>query len=68
MQVGTRASRHVFEAFQGRCVQLRSWREKAFSRERLAEAALFASTAVVFGYIIWWAARAADAYKILGIG
>lgn len=68
MQAILRAPRHLFEAFQGHCVQLRSWRQKAFSRERLAEAALFASTAVVLGYILWWAATAADGYKILGIG
>jgi len=68
MQANTGAHRHVLEAFHVDWNQLRTWREKTTTKERFAEIALLASTATVLGYVLWWAAKAAENYTILGLG
>lgn len=68
MQVNTGAKRNLFEGLHIDWQQLRSAKDKLFTRERLAEIGLFASTATVLGYMLWWAARAAQSYTILGMG
>jgi len=68
MQANTGASRHVFEGLHLDWNQLRTWRERTLTKETLAEIALFASTATVLGYVVWWAAKAAENYTILGLG
>lgn len=68
MQANTHAQRHLFHGFHIDGKQLRAWKEKGLTKERLAEIALFASTASVLGYVVWWAARAAESYTILGLG
>ncbi|MGW8322708.1 MAG: hypothetical protein ACWGSD_14250 [Thermodesulfobacteriota bacterium] len=68
MQANTGARRHVFEGLHLDWNQLRTWRERTLTKEKLAEIALFASTATVLGYVVWWAAKAAESYTILGLG
>lgn len=68
MQANTGAHRHVFEGFHVDWNQLRTWREKTMTKERFAEIALLASTVTVLGYVLWWAAKAAENYTILGLG
>ena len=68
MQANTGTPRHVFDGLHVDWNQLRTWRDKTLTRERLAEIVLFASTATVLGYVIWWAAKAAENYTILGLG
>ena len=68
MKANTAAQRHVFDGLNFDWNQLRTWREKTLTRERVAEIALFASTATVLGYVVWWAAKAAENYTILGLG
>ena len=68
MQANTGAPRHVFDGLNVDWNQLRTWREKTVTKERLAEVALLASTATILGYILWWAAKAAENYTILGLG
>jgi hypothetical protein len=68
MQANTHAQRHGFHGFNIDRKQLRTWKDRTLSKERMAEIALFASTATVLGYVLWWAARAAQSYTILGLG
>ena len=68
MQANTGAPRHVFDGLHADWNQLRTWGEKTLTKERLAEIALFASTVTVLGYVVWWAAKAAENYTILGLG
>ncbi len=68
MQANAGTQRHVFHGLNVDWNQVRDWKNKALSRERLAEIALSASTAGVLGYIVWWAANAAGSYTILGLG
>ncbi len=67
MQANTGAPRHVFDGLHLDWNQLRTWREKTMTKERFAEIALLASTATVLGYVVWWAAKAAENYTILGL-
>ena len=68
MQANTGAPRNVFDGLHLDWNQLRTWRDKTLTKEKLAEIALFASTATVLGYVVWWAAKAAESYTILGLG
>lgn len=68
MQVNTATLKHVFGGLQVNKKQLRSWREKNLRKEKVAEIMLFVSTATVLGYVVWFVAKAADHYTILGIG
>ena len=68
MQVNTGALRNVFGGLHVNKEQLRSWREKNLKKEKVAEIMLFVSTATVLGYVVWFVARAADHYRILGVG
>jgi hypothetical protein len=68
MQANTGARRNVFDGFNIDWNRLHSRTHKLLSKEGLAEIALFASTAGVLGYVIWWAAKAAESYTILGLG
>jgi len=68
MQANTGAPRHVFDGLHLDWNHLRTWRDKTLTKETLAEIALFASTATVLGYVVWWAANAAENYTILGLG
>ena len=68
MQANTGAPRSVFDGFHVDWNQLRTWRDKTLTRERVAEIVLLASTATVLGYVVWWAAKAAENYTILGLG
>lgn len=68
MQVNTGALKNVCEGLHIDGKHLRSWKQKNLTKERLAEIALLASTTTVLGYIVWWAARAADSYRVLGLG
>jgi hypothetical protein len=68
MQANTGAPRNVFDGLQADWNQLRTWRKKNLTNERLAEITLFAMTATVLGYVVWWAAKAAESYTILGFG
>ena len=68
MKGNTAAQRHGFDGLHIDWNQLRTWGEKTLTRERVAEIALLASTATVLGYVIWWAAKAAENYTILGVG
>ena len=68
MQANAGTQRHVFHGLNVDWSHLRSWKNKALNRERWAEITLFASTAGVLGYVVWWAANAAGSYTILGLG
>jgi hypothetical protein len=68
MQANTGAPRRVFDGLHLDWNQLRTWRDETLTKETLAEIALFASTATVLGYVVWWAAKAAENYTILGLG
>lgn len=68
MKANTVAQRHLFGGLNVDWNQLRTWRQKTLTGERVAEIALFASTATVLGYVVWWAAKAAENYTILGLG
>jgi hypothetical protein len=68
MQANTGAHRHVLGGFQVDWKQLRSWKEKTMTKERLAEIFLLASTVTVLGYVVWFVAKAAENYTILGLG
>ena len=68
MKGNTAAQRHLFDGLNVDWTPLRTWKEKTLNRERVAEIALVAATATVFGYIVWWAAKAAENYTILGLG
>ena len=68
MQANTGAPRHVFDGLHADWNQLRTWRHKNLTNERVAEIALFAMTATILGYVVWWAAKAAENYTILGVG
>ncbi len=68
MQVNTGALKHFFEGLHMDGKELRSWMEKTLKKEKMAEIMLFASTATVLGYVVWFVARAADNYRIIGIG
>lgn len=68
MQAVERLHRQLLGALNVDKDQLRSWKERTCSREMLAEVALLACTGTVLGYVIWWATRAADSYRILGLG
>ncbi len=68
MQTNTQAQRHGFHGFHVDWNHLRAWKDKTLTKERWAEIVLFASTATVLGYVVWWAARAMDSYTILGLG
>jgi hypothetical protein len=68
MQANTGADRHVFGGFHVDWKQLRSWKGKTMTKEKLAEIFLLASTVTVLGYVVWFVAKAADNYTILGLG
>jgi hypothetical protein len=68
MQANTGAPRHVFGGFHFDWKQLRNWKERTTTREKLAEIFLLASTVTVLGYVVWFVARAAENYTILGLG
>jgi hypothetical protein len=68
MQANTGAPRHAVDGLNLDWNQLRTWGEKILTKERLAEIGLIAATGTVLGYVIWWAAKAAESYTILGIG
>ena len=68
MQANTHAQRHGFHGFNLDWKQLRTWKGNTLTKERMAEIALYASTATVLGYVIWWASKAAQNYTILGLG
>ena len=68
MQANTGAPRHIFDGLHIDWNRLRTWSDKTLTRERLAEIVLFASTATVLGYVVWWASKAAENYTILGFG
>ena len=68
MQANTGAPRHVFDGWHVDRNHLRAWKHKILNRERLADIALIASTVAVVGYVVWWAAKAAENYTILGLG
>ena len=68
MQGNTGALRLVCEGLHIDGKQLRSWKKKNLTKERLAEIGLLASTVTVLGYVVWWAAKAAGSYTILGLG
>jgi hypothetical protein len=68
MQANTGTPRHVFYGLHLDWNQLRAWTEKTLTKERLAEIALLASTATVLGCVVWWVAKAAENYTILGLG
>ena len=68
MQANTGAPRHLFDGFGIDWKQLRSWKEKTLTKEKLAEIILFASTGTVLGYILWCTAKAMQNYTVLGLG
>ena len=68
MQANTGAQRHVLGGFHIDWKQLRAWKDKTLTKEKLAEVMLFATTATVLGYVVWFVAKAADSYTILGLG
>jgi hypothetical protein len=68
MQTNTGAPRHAFDGLPVDWDQLRTWKQKTLTKERVAEIALFATTATILGYVVWWAAKAAESYTMLGIG
>jgi len=68
MQANTRAHRHMFGGFHVDWKQLRSWKDKVVTNEKLAEIFLLASTVTVLGYVVWFVAKAAQNYTILGLG
>jgi hypothetical protein len=68
MQANTGAPRHLFDGWQADWNHLRNWKQKTLTKERLADIALIASTTGVLGYVVWWAAKAAESYTILGLG
>ena len=68
MQANTGAHRHMFGGFHVDWKQLRSWKEKVTTNEKLAEIFLLASTVTVLGYVVWFVAKAAENYTILGLG
>ena len=67
MQANAGTQRHVFHGFSVDWNRLRCWKDRALSKEQWAEFALFASTAGVLGYVVWWAANAAGSYTITGL-
>ncbi len=62
MQANTGVQRHLFSDF------LVDWKQKTLTKEGLAEIALLVSTTAVLGYVVWWVAKAAENYTILGLG
>jgi len=68
MQANTGAPRNFFDGLHNDWNQLRTWRQKNLTNERVAEIALLAATGTVFGFVIWWVAKAAENYTILGGG
>ena len=68
MQANTGARRHGLDGLHVDWNHLRTWRERTLTKERLAEIGLIAATGTVLGYVIWWAAKAAENYTILGLG
>ena len=68
MQANTGAPRHGLDGLHVDWNQVRTWGEKTLTRERLAEIGLTAATGTVLGYVIWWIAKAAENYTILGVG
>jgi hypothetical protein len=68
MDANTGAHKHALEAFHLDWKQLRAWKDKSLTKEKLAEIMLFATTATVLGYVVWFVAKAADSYTILGLG
>ena len=68
MQANTGAKRKVFQGLNIDWQQLRSRKGKGILKERLAEIGLLASTVTVLGYVVWWAAKAAGNFTILGLG
>ena len=68
MQVNTGALRHAFDGLHVDWNHLRNWKQKTLTKERVAEIALLATTATILGYVVWWVAKAAESYTILGIG
>lgn len=68
MQVNTGTLKHAFGGLHVNTKQIRSWKEKNLKKEKMAEVMLFVSTATVLGYVVWFVAKAADNYTILGIG
>jgi hypothetical protein len=68
MQANTQTQRHGFHGLHLDWNQLRAWKDKTLTKERWAEIALFATTTTVLGYVVWWAAKAAQNYTILGLG
>jgi hypothetical protein len=68
MQADTGARKSFFDGFHLDWDHLGSCKDKILDKERLAEVTLLASTAAVVGYVVWWAAKAASTYTILGLG
>ncbi len=68
MKANTATQRHDFDGWHVDWNQVRTWKEKTLTKERVAEIALLASTATALGYVVWWAAKAAEKYTILGLG
>ena len=68
MKVNTAAQKHVFDGWHVDWNQLRTWKEKTLTKERVTEIALIASTATVLGYAVLWVSKAAEKYTILGLG
>lgn len=68
MQGNTGALRQVCEGLHIDGKHLRSWKEKNLTKEGFAEIWLLASTVTVLGYVVWWVAKAAGSYTILGLG
>lgn len=66
MQANTGTPRHFFDGWHADWNLLRAGK-KALTKERLADIVLIASTATILGYIVWWAAKAAENYTILGL-
>jgi len=68
MQANTGAPRHGLDGLQVDWNHFRTWGDKTLTKERLAEIGLIAATGTVLGYVIWFVAKAAENYTILGVG
>lgn len=68
MNTNTGAHKAVLEALNIDWKQIRHWKDKTLTKEKVAEIIILASTATILGYVVWFVARAADNYKVVGLG